>query len=87
MNETLWGKAAEAKVLRTHRVRADTTVIPGNMAYPTDSGLLAKAVVSRRRAALPPTSQHGDLLIEAADPACRVTASRPGNGHADPVAR
>jgi IS5 family transposase len=25
-------------------VRADTTVIPANVAYPTDSGLLAKAV-------------------------------------------
>ncbi len=44
LNETLLAKAAEAKVLRTHRVRADTTVIPANVAYPTDSGLLAKAV-------------------------------------------
>jgi transposase, IS5 family len=44
LNETLWAKAAEARVLRTHRVRADTTVIPANVAYPTDSGLLAKAV-------------------------------------------
>ena len=26
------------------RVRADTTVIPANVAYPTDSGLLAKAI-------------------------------------------
>jgi IS5 family transposase len=37
-------KAAEAKLLRTNRVRADTTVVPANVAYPTDSGLLAKAV-------------------------------------------
>lgn len=44
LNETLLAKAAETKVLRTHRVRADTTVIPANVAYPTDSGLLAKAV-------------------------------------------
>ncbi len=44
LNETLLAKAAEAKVLRTHRLRADTTVIPANVAYPTDSGLLAKAV-------------------------------------------
>ena len=43
LNEALLAKAAEAK-LRTTRIRADTTVIPANVAYPTDSGLLAKAV-------------------------------------------
>ncbi len=37
-------KAAEAKLLRISRLRADTTVVPGNVAYPTDSGLLAKAI-------------------------------------------
>ena len=31
-------------VLRTNRVRADTTVVPANVCYPTDSGLLAKVV-------------------------------------------
>ena len=31
-------------MLRTNRVRADTTVVPANVAYPTDSGLLAKAI-------------------------------------------
>jgi IS5 family transposase len=45
LNEALWAKAAGAKLLRTARVRADTTVISANVAYPTDSGLLAKAVV------------------------------------------
>jgi IS5 family transposase len=44
LNEALWAKAAGAKLLRTARVRADTTVICANVAYPTDSGLLAKAV-------------------------------------------
>jgi IS5 family transposase len=44
LNEALLAKAAEAKLLRTTRVRADTTVVPANVAYPTDSGLLAKAV-------------------------------------------
>ena len=44
LNEALLAKAVEAKVLRTSRLRADTTVIPANVAYPTDSGLLAKAV-------------------------------------------
>ena len=44
LNEALWAKAAGEKLLRTARVRADTTVIPANVAYPTDSGLAAKAV-------------------------------------------
>jgi transposase, IS5 family len=44
LNEALLAKAAEAKLLRCARVRVDTTVVPANVAYPTDSGLLAKAV-------------------------------------------
>ena len=44
LNEALLAKAAEAKLLRTNRVRVDTTVVPANVAYPTDSGLLAKAI-------------------------------------------
>ena len=44
LNEALWAKAAGQKLLRTARVRAGTTVIPANVAYPADSGLLAKAV-------------------------------------------
>lgn len=31
-------------MLRTSRLRADTTVIPANVAYPTDTGLLTKAM-------------------------------------------
>jgi transposase, IS5 family len=44
LNEALWAKAAGQKLLRTARLRADTTVVPANVAYPTDSGLLAKAI-------------------------------------------
>jgi IS5 family transposase len=44
LNEALLVKAAEAKLLRLNRVRADTTVVGADVAYPTDSGLLAKAV-------------------------------------------
>jgi len=43
-NEALLAEAPEAKLLRTNRVRADTTVVPADVAYPTDSGLLAKAI-------------------------------------------
>ena len=44
LNQALLAKAVEAKVLRTSKIRVDTTVVPANVAYPTDSGLLAKAV-------------------------------------------
>lgn len=44
LDEALLAKAAEAKLLRTNRVRVDTTVVPRNVSYPTDSGLLAKAI-------------------------------------------
>jgi IS5 family transposase len=38
LNEALLARAVEARVLKTNRVRADTTVIEANVAYPTDSG-------------------------------------------------
>jgi IS5 family transposase len=44
LNEALLAKAAAAKVLKTSKVRADTTVVEADVAYPTDSGLLAKGV-------------------------------------------
>jgi IS5 family transposase len=44
LNEALLAKAAGQKLLRTARLRADTTVVPANVAYPTDSGLLARAI-------------------------------------------
>ena len=44
LNEALLAKAAGAKLLRASRLRADTTVVPANVSYPTDSGLLARAV-------------------------------------------
>ena len=44
LNEALLAKAVAAKLLRTTRLRADTTVVAANVSYPTDSGLLAKAV-------------------------------------------
>ena len=44
LNDALLAKAAAQKLLRTDKVRADTTVVEAAVAYPTDSGLLAKAV-------------------------------------------
>lgn len=49
LNEALLVKAAAAKLLRTDKVRADTTVISAAVSYPTDSGLLAKAIGSMAR--------------------------------------
>jgi transposase, IS5 family len=50
LNKALLAKAAGQKLLRTARLRADTMVIPANVAYPTDSGLLARAVGKMARA-------------------------------------
>jgi transposase, IS5 family len=44
LNQALLVRAAEGKLLRTHKVRLDTTVVAANVAYPTDLGLLARAV-------------------------------------------
>lgn len=49
LNEALLAKATEAKLVRLDRVRVDTTVVEANVAYPTDSGLLAKGVVGPGR--------------------------------------
>ena len=44
LNEALLRKAMAAHVVKLDRVRADTTVVPANVSYPTDSGLLSKGV-------------------------------------------
>lgn len=46
VNRALLDKAASEKVLRTERVRADTTVVPADVGYPTDSRLLARGVIA-----------------------------------------
>ena len=87
LNEALWAKAAGNKLLRVARVRADTTVIPASVAYPTDSGLSAKAVgklvraVRRVQAAGGAT---GTTVVDrragggAAGPGDRRQAAQPG---------
>lgn len=44
LNESLVAKADAAKVVRLDKVRADTTVVEANVAYPSDAGLLGKGV-------------------------------------------
>lgn len=65
LNEALLAKAAENKVIRLDKVRADTTVVEANVAYPTDSGLLAKGVAKLARLS---------RRIKAAGLATRTTA-------------
>ena len=49
LNEALLAKAVAGKLLRTDKVRADTTVVEGDVGYPTDSGLLAKGIAAMCR--------------------------------------
>jgi IS5 family transposase len=51
LNDALVAKAGEAKVLRLHKVRADTTVVEANVAYPVDSSLLARGITRLARLA------------------------------------
>jgi transposase, IS5 family len=73
---TAVAKAAEAKLLRTGRLRADTTVVPADVAYPTDSGLLARAV---RRIATTAPSGAGRRRCHP-HPAARPQPRRRGAG-------
>jgi transposase, IS5 family len=49
LNEALLKKAMAAHLVKLDKVRADTTVVPANVSYPTDSGLLAKGVAKLTR--------------------------------------
>lgn len=71
-NEALLAKAAQAKLLRTTRLRADTTVVPADVAYPTDSGLLAKAI---RRIAV--TAGGSKPLVARRARRCGIAAGPP----------
>src|ERR687898_1050492 len=66
-NEALLAKAAEARLLRTARLRADTTVVPADVAYPTDSGLVGQGGAADRRGRAADPGRRGC----GADPAAR----------------
>ncbi len=44
LNRALIEKACGERVIKVNQLRADTTVVPANVSYPTDSGLLTKAI-------------------------------------------
>src|SRR5215831_16865304 len=75
LNEALWAKAAGHKLLQVSRLRADTTVVPAKVAYPADSGLLARAV--RRIAA---TGRRVRAAGGPRGPGCATAAARPAGG-------
>ena len=50
LNETLLKRAVETKVLRSRRLRVDTTVVEADIRYPTDSGLCAHSISRLGRA-------------------------------------
>ena len=49
LNQARLATAADHKLLRAHRVRVDTTVVGANVAYPTDAGLLTRAIGKLQR--------------------------------------
>ena len=75
LNEALLAKAAESKLLRASRLRADTTVIPANVSYPTDSGLLARAIRGSRR-----PGGGSRLPAGRRGPGCATAAGRRAGG-------
>ena len=44
LNDALIAKAAEGRLTKMHKLRANTTVVEANVAYPVDSSLLAKGI-------------------------------------------
>jgi len=49
LNQALLKKPDAAHLVKLDKVRADTTVVPANVAYPPDSGLLARGVAKLTR--------------------------------------
>ncbi len=87
LNEALLAKAASEKLLRTNKVRADTTVVEGDVGYPTDTGLLAKAVGSMARTvARIKAADAGSAPLGGSSGAAELAPGphRPGAGSLDP---
>jgi IS5 family transposase len=49
LNDAMLKKAHADHLVKLDKLRADSTVVPANVAYPTDSGLLAKGVAKLSR--------------------------------------
>ncbi len=76
LNEALLAKAVQTKLLRVGKVRAHTTVVSANVDYPTDAGLLAKAVRRIARIVTPiKAAGAATRTRHARSPATRGTGS------------
>ncbi len=84
LNDALLTKAAAAKLIRTDKVRAGTTVVEAAVAYPTDSGLLVKAVggIAKTISGFMPLAQRPALghVIAVDQPVSGRGRSRPNYG-------
>ncbi|HEX2402183.1 MAG TPA: ISNCY family transposase [Mycobacterium sp.] len=67
LNEALLTKAVEQKLVRTNKVRADTTVVEADVGYPTDSGLLAKGIGAMARGVQTVKAAGGAVRTRARD--------------------
>jgi transposase, IS5 family len=67
LNGALLTKAVEAKLVRTNKVRADTTVVEADVGYPTDSGLLAKGIGAMARSVQTIKAAGGAIRTRARD--------------------
>src|SRR4029078_1803932 len=82
LNEALLVKAAAGKLLRTDKVRADTTVVAADVGYPNVSGFLAQAwrpicrTVARIKAAGPATRTPARDRRRSAGRRARAIASK-----------
>ena len=78
LNDELIAVAAEAGVIDTGWLRSDTTVVPADIKYPTDSGLLTKGVsqIARLVARLQAAGLAPLTAFEDPTPAARQGAHR-----------
>ncbi len=76
LNEELLAAAVEARVVKTGKARADTTVVSADVDNPTDSGLLARTV--RRMSGLVCRIRVGGRRVAHA--VRDRTRARPGGG-------
>jgi transposase, IS5 family len=77
LNTALLAKLADDKLLRCRKLRVDTTVVAANVAYPTDVGLLARAIAKLAPPAggcRPPGARPGP------DPGSSARGAPPGAG-------
>ncbi len=62
LNEAVLAKATEVKLVKTGKVRADTTVVPASVNYPTDTGPLQQRLHLRPLLVRQITTPHTKII-------------------------